>query len=85
MQLKHSLTSSSHVTLKVHAHISPNRLLAFMGLHSWNTNSSGQGSVAYMQLTAVLDVAQEDVVVLATVAAGAVAVEAKEEEQMQAS
>jgi phage tail sheath gpL-like len=56
-----------------------------MGPLNWNINNSGQGSVVYMQLTAVLDVAQEDVVVLATVAAGAVVVEAKDEETMQAS
>jgi hypothetical protein len=66
-------------------HISPNKLLAFMGPHSWNTNNSDRGSVAYMQLTAMLDVAQEDVAVWATVAAGAVAVEAREEETMRAS
>ena len=73
------------MTLKAHVHISPNRLLAFMGPLNWNINNSGQGSVVYMQLTAVLDVAQEDVAVLATVAAGAMAVEAREEEQMRAS
>ena len=65
-------------------HTSPNRLLAFMDPHSWNIGNSDQGNVAYMQLTAVPDVGREDVAVLATVVAGAVAVEAKEEE-MQAS
>ena len=73
------------MTSKVPVHISPNKLLAFMDPHSWNTDNSDQGSVVYMQLIAVLDVAQEDVAVWATVAAGAVAVEAREEATTRAS
>jgi hypothetical protein len=56
-----------------------------MGPLNWNISNSDRGSTAYTQLTAMLDVAEEVVAVLATVAAGAVVVEAKEEEQMRAS